>query len=71
MPIIGEQHVVHLGHRAPQPVLGERAHFEVLEVEAAARVANRFGHNLSQKGFVNRLPHWLTGGSGTVAKSFF
>ena len=41
---VGEQHVVHLRHRAPVAVLGERADDEILEIEAAARVALRRVH---------------------------
>ena len=41
---VGEQHVVHLRHRAAVAVLGERADREILEIEAAARVALRGVH---------------------------
>src|SRR3712207_7615479 len=36
---VGEQHIVHLRHRAREAMGRERADREVLEVEAAARMA--------------------------------
>src|SRR5690349_9392966 len=38
---VGEQHVVHLRHRAGKAVLGELADYEILEIEPAALVADR------------------------------
>jgi hypothetical protein len=37
---VGEQHVVHLGHRARVPVLEELADREVFEIESPALVTN-------------------------------